>query len=56
MDLDWPLLIKFSLGAVVGMAAGTKLSSIIPGDYLKRIFGWFIMVVAAYVIYKQFFL
>jgi uncharacterized membrane protein YfcA len=56
MDLDWRLLIKFSLGAVVGMAAGTKLSARIPGDYLKRIFGWFIMFVAAYVIYKQFFL
>ena len=56
MDLDWLLLLKFSLGAVAGIVIGTKLSAKISGDWLKKIFGWFILTVSCYIVYKQFFL
>jgi uncharacterized membrane protein YfcA len=56
MNLDWLLLSKFSLGAIAGIVIGTKLSAKIPGDLLKKIFGWFILSVSVYIIYKQFFL
>lgn len=56
MDLDWLLLIKFSVGAIIGIIVGTKLSQKIPGAYLKKIFGWFVLSVSLYIVYKEFFL
>ncbi|HEV8283455.1 MAG TPA: sulfite exporter TauE/SafE family protein [Chitinophagaceae bacterium] len=56
MNIDWLLLLKFSLGAVAGMVIGTKLSSKIPADGLKKIFGWFVLSISFYIVYKQFFL
>jgi uncharacterized protein len=56
MNIDWLLLVKFSLGAIAGILIGTKLSKQIPGDYLKKIFGWFVLSISVYIVYKQFFL
>jgi uncharacterized membrane protein YfcA len=56
LDIDWTLLLKFSLGAVAGILIGTKLSEKIPGDSLKKIFGWFVLAISFYIVYKQFFL
>jgi len=56
MEIDWLLLIKFSMGAVVGIIIGTKLSRKIPGNYLKKTFGWVILSMSFYIVYKQFFL
>ena len=56
MNLDWTLLIKFSLGAIMGILIGTKLSMKMPGNYLKKIFGWFILGLSLYIVCKQFFL
>lgn len=54
--LDWALLLKFSVGAIFGIIAGAKLSSKIQGAHLKKIFGWFVLGVSCYIMYKQFFL
>lgn len=54
--IDWSLLLKFSSGAILGILAGTKLSSKISGPYLKKIFGWLVLTVSFYIVYKQFFL
>jgi len=56
MDMDWLLLLKFSIGAIVGIIIGTKLSQRIPGAYLKKTFGWVILGMSFYIVYKQFFL
>jgi uncharacterized membrane protein YfcA len=56
MEIEWLLLIKFSMGAVLGIIVGTKLSRKIPGDYLKKTFGWVILGMSFYIVYKQFFL
>ena len=55
MEIEWLLLIKFSMGAVLGIIIGTKLSRKIPGDYLKKTFGWVILGMSFYIVYKQFF-
>lgn len=54
MDMDWILLTKFSFGAIAGILIGSQLSKKIPGDYLKKIFGWFVLSVSFYIVYKQF--
>jgi len=56
IDLDWLLLIRFSLGAIVGILIGTKLSENIPGEYLKKTFGWIVLAISLYIVYKEFFL
>ena len=54
-EIEWLLLIKFSMGAILGIIIGTKLSRKIPGDYLKKTFGWVILGMSFYIVYKQFF-
>jgi uncharacterized membrane protein YfcA len=56
MTVEWGLLLKFSLGSVLGILIGTKLSAKISGEYLKKIFGWFVFFISFYIVYKQFFL
>lgn len=56
INIDWLLLVKFSLGAIAGILIGTKLSEKISGDYLKKIFAWFVLAISFYIVYKQFFL
>src|SRR5215471_16943730 len=55
MDLDWSLLVKFSLGAIIGIIIGTRLSQKIAGAYLKKIFGWFVLTISFYIVYREFF-
>jgi len=55
MQIDWLLLIRFSLGAILGIMIGTQLSRKIPGDYLKKTFGWVILGMSFYIVYKEFF-
>jgi uncharacterized protein len=55
-EIEWHLLFKFSMGAVLGIIIGTKLSRKIPGDYLKKVFGWVILSMSFYIVYKEFFL
>src|SRR6476620_587234 len=54
-EIEWLLLIKFSMGAVLGIIIGTKLSRKIPGDYLKKTFGWVVLGMSFYIVYKVFF-
>jgi len=51
--IQWPLLLKFAIGSIVGILAGIQLSEKIPADNLKKILGWFIMVISIYVLYRQ---
>ena len=52
--IEWPLLIKFAIGAIAGILAGTKLSEGIKSENLKKTLAWFIILASAYVLYKQF--
>jgi len=52
--INWILLLRFSLGAVIGILIGSRISERIPGNYLKIIFGWFVMAVSFYIVFKQF--
>jgi uncharacterized membrane protein YfcA len=52
MQFDWPLLMKFSSIAIVGILVGTRVSFKIQSGYLKKAFGCFILWVSFYVVYK----
>ena len=53
--IDWKLLGSFTAFAAVGIFIGIWLSKKIPGDKLKKGFGWFVLVMGIYIIIKEIF-
>ncbi len=53
--IDWKLLGAFTAFAVAGIFAGILLSKKIPGQKLKKGFGWFVLVMGIYIIAKELF-
>lgn len=53
--IDWKLLGTFTAFAVAGIFLGIWLAKKIPGDKLKKAFGWFVLVMGIYIIIKEIF-
>ena len=51
--IDWTLLLTVTAIAVVGIFVGIYLTKFIDGKKLKKGFGWFVLVMAVYIILKQ---
>jgi len=54
--LDWRILLLFTGLAIIGIYAGSLLAEKIPGKILKKLFGWFVLLMAIYIIVKELFL
>lgn len=54
--IDWKLLIIVTLLAIAGIFIGNGLSNKIPGEKLKKGFGWFVMIMGLYILLKELFL
>ena len=55
LDIDWYFLLFFTLLSVIGIFIGTYLSNFIEGKKLKKGFGWFVLAMGVYIIYKEVF-
>lgn len=55
-EIEWSFLMIFTSLSVVGIFVGTWLSKFIPGNKLKKGFGWFVVVMAIYILVKETFL
>ncbi len=53
--IDWSLLIKIVLLAIVGVFVGTYIGRRIDGHKLKPAFGWFILIMGFYILAKELF-
>lgn len=53
--MDWKLLITVTLLAVAGIFAGNRISHRIPGEKLKKAFGWLVLVMGIYILIKELF-
>lgn len=51
--IDWSFLLKFTALSVVGIVVGTYLTRFIPGQKLKKSFGWFVLVMGVYIISRE---
>lgn len=51
--IDWTLLSIFTLASVIGIFIGLLLAKKIPGAKLKKAFGWFVLVMGIYIIFKE---
>jgi uncharacterized membrane protein YfcA len=52
-EYNWTILISFTCLAIIGIFIGGKLAEKIPGSSLKKGFGWFILIMAVYIILKE---
>ena len=53
--IDWEFLWLITVLAIAGVFIGTLFSKKINGTNLKKIFGWFVLVVAVYILVKEIF-
>lgn len=54
LDIDWNFLLLFTGISVVGMFVGIWLNKFIDGKKLKNGFGWFVLIMGIYIIFKEF--
>lgn len=55
-SIDWLFLAKVSAIAIAGIFIGGALGKKIPGEKLKKGFGWFVLVMGIYIFIKETFL
>jgi uncharacterized membrane protein YfcA len=55
LDIDWHFLFIFTFLAFIGIFIGSYLSNFIDGKKLKKGFGYFIIVMAVFIFYIEFF-
>jgi len=52
-EFNWQFLLVFSGFAITGIVLGSYLSKFVSGTKLKPAFGWFILVMGAFIIVKE---
>lgn len=53
LTLDFQLLAWFSIAAIAGIFIGFAVSKKLDGEQLKPMFGWFILAMAIFIIFKE---
>jgi len=53
LDIDWIFLLIFTAISIVGIIIGVYATKYISGKKLKKGFGWFTLIMALYIIYKE---
>lgn len=53
LDIEWVFLLIFSGISVIGIFLGVFLNNFIPGRKLKKAFGWFVLLMGIYIIWKE---
>ena len=53
IDIDWFFLICFTGLSVIGIFIGIYLTKFISGARLKKGFGWFVLIMGIYIIFKE---
>ena len=52
-EMDWQIILPFTGIAVAGIFIGSLISDKLPGDKLKKGFGWFVLLMGAYIIFRE---
>jgi len=52
-DIDWQLLLPVTAIAIAGIFIGNRLTRKVDGEKLKTGFGWFVLVIGAYIIVRE---
>lgn len=52
-DIEWGFLLLFTSISIIGIFAGNFLSKKIPGEKLRKGFGWFVLAMGVYILIKE---
>jgi uncharacterized membrane protein YfcA len=52
-DLNWILIISFSILSILGIFIGSYLSKYVSSKKLKPLFGWFVLSMSIYIMIKE---
>ena len=52
-NIDWTIVLSFSAVSIIGLFIGNRLSKRIIDGSLRKIFGWFILVMSLYILFKE---
>lgn len=52
-EYNWTILLSFTALAIAGIFIGSRFADKIPGASLQKFFGWFVMVMAIYILIKE---
>jgi uncharacterized membrane protein YfcA len=52
-EIDWTFLMIFTGISIIGIFLGSALSKKVPGDKLKKAFGWFVLIMGIYILVKE---
>jgi uncharacterized membrane protein YfcA len=55
LTIDWTFLLTFTSISILGIFIGVYATKYISGEKLKKGFGWFTLLMALYIIYKELF-
>ncbi|GGD28474.1 sulfite exporter TauE/SafE family protein [Hyunsoonleella pacifica] len=53
LNIEWGFLLTFTGIAILGIILGVYISKFISGEKLKKSFGYFILLIATYIIYRE---
>ena len=53
LDIEWAFLLTFTLISILGIILGVFLSKFVSGPKLKKSFGFFVLIMAIYIIFKE---
>ena len=53
LDIEWAFLLTFTLISILGIILGVFLSKFVSGPKLKMSFGFFVLIMAIYIIFKE---
>ncbi|MEA5599194.1 sulfite exporter TauE/SafE family protein [Rivularia sp. UHCC 0363] len=53
VDLDWHLMVSFIFAASLGTIPGAYLAQFVPAQRLQKVFGYFLLVVATFVLVQN---
>lgn len=55
LDIDWSFLLSFTVTSILGIFIGIWLTHYISGTRLKKGFGWFILLMALFILVRELF-
>lgn len=53
VSLDWPVVLAVTAVAIAGSFIGAKLVGVVPEKALRKGFGWFVLVMGAFVLVQE---
>lgn len=54
-NINWTFLLSFTAVSIIGIFIGIFLNQFIDGKRLKKGFGWFVLVMGVYIVFKEIF-